>query len=393
MMIPRTSVNLSDERLRFYTSIFVSSLGLGMYIYFVPIFAQRFGATFLDLGYIGTASAVTYAIAPILVGHLADRVNRWRLFALALLMNCVTTIALVFSRSVGDIILIRSLGGLGFAFFWPSGEILVLENAPREKRVREMGLFSVSWGSAFLIGPLLGGIIIQNFGFFILFVFSSLLIMLAFVQTFFQTKAIDRKRELTLVHSPQRFSVIRRLYPWYIMTICYGLIFNIVATIFPGYASSIGVNLVQIGLIFTLFGIARVTVFATSDHYLHFGEKKALLVVSLLISGCCLLIGIYPSFNAFLFIIALLGGSFGVIFPLTIGLISRHFPDEQNGAAVGSYESAYGIGAAIGPTLAGSVAALSDVRFSFVTASLFAILMMIIAAFGRTYSGSTNREI
>jgi MFS family permease len=109
-------MNLSDGRLRFYVSIFISSLGLGMYIYFVPVFAQRFGATFLDLGYIGTASAVTYAITTIIVGHLADRVNRWRLFALALLINFTATVALVFSRSVSDIILIRSLGGLGLAF-------------------------------------------------------------------------------------------------------------------------------------------------------------------------------------------------------------------------------------------------------------------------------------
>jgi len=378
-------MNQSDGRLRFYISIFVSSLGLGMYIYFVPIFAQRFGATFLDLGYIGTASAITYAIAPILVGHLADRVNRWRLFTLALLMNSITTIALVFSRSVGDIVLIRSLGGLGFAFFWPSGEILVLDSAPREKRVREMGLFSVSWGSAFLIGPLIGGIIIQNFGFVKLFVFSSLLIMLAFVQTAFWAKPVNPNRAPTSIHIPKSL-VVRRLLPWYVMTACYGVIFSVLTSIFPGYANSVGVNLVQVGLIFTVFGLARVTIFATSDHFLHFGEKKALLVVSLLISGCCLVIGFYPSFNAFLCVIALLGGSFAVMFPLTIGLISRHFPDEQSGAAVGSYESVYGIGAAIGPTFAGSVAALSDVRFSFVAASSFAILMMVIAVVGKTYS-------
>ena len=386
MIISRPSVNLNDSRLRFYISIFVSSLGLGMYVYFVPIFAQRFGATFLDLGYIGTASAVTYAIAPILVGHLADRVNRWRLFALALLVNCVTTIALVFSRSVTDIVLIRSLGGLGLAFFWPSGEILVLDSAPREKRVREMGLFSVSWGLAFLIGPLLGGIIIQYLGFFDLFVFSSLLIMLAFVQTAFWARPTNRKSETPSMHTSGRFPAVRRLLPWYVMTASYGVIFSIVSTIFPGYANSVGINLVQVGLIFTVFGLARVTGFATSDHYLHFGVKKSLFVVSLLISCCCLVIGFYPSFNAFLCVIALLGGSFAVIFPLTIDLISRHFPDEQNGAAVGSYESVYGIGSAIGPILAGSIATLLDVRFSFVVASLFAILMVIITAAGGTYS-------
>ena len=388
MAFSQSRMNLNNGRLQFHISIFVSSLGLGMYVYFVPIFAQRFGATFLDLGYIGTASAVTYAIAPILVGHLADHVNRWRLFALALLINSVTTIALVFSRNVNDIFLIRSLGGLGYAFFWPSAEILVLDSASREKRVREMRWFSVSWGSAFLIGPLVGGIIIQYFGFFNLFVFSSLLIMLAFMQTTFCAKPTNRIAEDTRVRTTRRRPSVSHLLPWYLVTASYGVIFGVLSSIFPGYANSVGINLVQVGLIFTVFGIARVTVFATSDRYLNFGMKKSLFVVSLLIGCSWLVVGFYPSFNAFLCAIALLGGSFAVIFPLTIDLISRYFPSEQNGAAVGSYESVYGVGAAIGPILAGSVAALLDVRFSFVMASLFALLMMVITVTGKTYPTS-----
>ena len=70
-----------------------------------------------------------------------------------------------------------------------------------------------------------------------------------------------------------------------------------------------------------------------------------------------------------------------------LNLVSRHFRDEQVGAAVGSYESVYGIGSALGPTLAGTVAVMSEARFSFVTASLFAILMTIIVA-GKTYPES-----
>jgi MFS family permease len=381
-------MKLSDGRLRFYVSIFVSSLGLGMYIYFVPVFAQRFGATFLDLGYIGTASSVTYAITPIIVGHLADRVNRWWLFVLALLINFTATVALAFSRSVSDIILFRSLGGLGMAFFWPSAEILVLDSAPREKRVKEMGLYSVSWGSAFLIGPLLGGLIIQNFGFFDLFLFSSVLITLAFLQTVFMVAPANKIKENSTSHASEGFHVMRRLIPWYVMIAAYGVIFSIVTTILPGYANSVGVTALLIGIIFAAFGVSRVAAFATIDHYLHF-EKKALLFVSLLISCCCLVIGFYPNFNSFLFSAVLLGASFAVIFPLTIGLISRHFRDEQVGAAVGSYESVYGIGSAVGPTLAGTVAVLSDVRFSFVTASLFAILMMIIVAAGKTFSSES----
>lgn len=375
-----------SKRLRFYFSIFVASLGLGMYIYFVPIFAQRFGATFLDLGYIGTVSSLTYVVTPIIVGHIADRVSRLRLYALALLINFIATITLAFTRSIGDIVLLRSLGGLGFAFFWPTAEILVLDFAPMEKRVKEMGVFSVSWGSGFLIGPLLGGIVIQKLGFINLFVISSALMMLAFLQTIsFSVMPDGRKMEGRTLQISSQFHVMKQLLPWYLMIACYGIIFSVVTAIFPGYANSVGVNAVLVGVIFTAFGISRVAVFATSDAYLHFGEKKALTIVSLLIIGASLAIALYSTFNAFLLAISLLGGCFAIIFPLSISLISRHFPNEQAGVAVGSYESAYGIGSAIGPILAGAVAAWSDVRFSFVSASVFAILMVILASTGKTY--------
>jgi len=377
---------MDKTHLGFYASVFVASLGLGMYTYFVPIFAQRFGATFLDLGYIGTAAAATYAVAPILIGHLADRVNRLRLYGMAILINFIATIALAFSRSVGYIILVRALGGLGFAFFWPVTEILVLDLAPREQRVKQMGLYSVAWGSAFLIGPSLGGVVIQNLGFFLLFVISSTLITLAAIPAAFVVLPEHGKRMGGAIRLSEQLGAMRRLFPWYVMTACYGIIFNIFASIFPGYANSVGIGAVLVGVLFTAFGMARVVAYAISDRFLHFGEKKALMAVSLLIGVGCVAIALSPGFIVFLVAIACLGGCFAVIFPLTINLISRHFPDQQAGAAVGSYESVYGIGSMIGPIFAGSVAVFLDVRLSFISASLFAILMMIMVASAKTYS-------
>lgn len=377
---------LIDDRLRLYVSVFLASLGLGLYIYFVPIFAQQFGATFLDLGYIGTATALTYAVAPIFVGQLAGRVNRSRLYAAAILINFVATITLTFSRSVTDIIIVRSLGGLGLAFFWPVTEILVLQLAPRKRRVREMGLYSVSWGSAFLIGPLLGGLVIQSLGFFYLFVISSALMLAALLEggtLIFPNH--DRAQERP-THFADQSKVMRRLLPWYVLVACYGVVFSIVTSIFPGYANSVGISAILVGVLFTAFGIARVVGYATSEHYLHYGEKKALMLASLLIGVGSTIIVLLPSFNTFLIVLAMLGGCFAVIYPLSIGLISRHFPDTQAGTAVGSYESVYGIGSAIGPLMAGGLAAFSDARLSFISVSLFAILMTVTSATAKTYS-------
>jgi MFS family permease len=357
-----------------------------MYVYFIPLFAQRFGATFLDLGYIGTIASLTYAVVPIFVGHLADRISRYRLYALSLLLNFVATITLVLSRSVNDIILIRGLGGLGQAFYWPITETLVLELAPRGKRVKEMGLYSVSWGSAYLIGPLLGGVIIQAFGFVKLFIIASALVMLAFVQAVVTVLPHHQQTGGRTFSVSESFRVMRRLWPWYVLVVCYGMIFNIITAIFPGYASSVGISAVLIGGLFTVFGITRISSYATVERYLHFGERKAIVLASLLIGVGCLAIAFCPSFYSFLGAIAIMGGCFAIIFPLTIGLISRHFRDEQAGAAVGSYETVLGIGNAIGPIYAGTVAAISNVQLSFMTVSLFTILMVIIAATGKMYS-------
>ena len=379
-----------SERRGFYASVFVSSLGLGLYLYFVPIFAQRLGANFLDLGYIGTAGALTYAVAPFFVGQLADRMSRRILYAVAIFINFAATFSLAFSTAVSEVIIVRALAGLGLAFFWPITETLVLDLSPKEDRVKEMGRYSISWGAAFLIGPFLGGIIIQSFGFFTLFITSCILSLgsLLGVSILIFPKqnlppgdgmAAPRMRVREELH------VVRRLLPWYGLLVCYGLIFSIISSIFPGFANSIGVTAVQVGVLFTAFGIARVATYATSERYLRFGERKALGLASLLLAVASVLIILFPTFPVFLIAIPLTGGCFAILFPLSIALVSRHFSESQLGAAVGLYESIYGIGAAIGPILAGILATILDIRLSFVSTAVAGVLMMVISAKAKTF--------
>jgi len=376
----------TNERFGLYGSVFLASLGLGMYTYFVPIFAQLFGASFLDLGYIGTAYAVTYAVGPVLVGRLVDRVNRVRLYGFAIMINVGTTVALAFSKSVSEIIVVRALAGVGLAFFWPITEALTLELAHKEGRVRELGLFSVSFGTAFLIGPTLGGIEIQDLGFFDLFVISSALMICALVEAIALLSPEHRTNRARTKHIDEPPHVMLRLLPWYLMIACYGIVSSIVAAIFPGYANSIGMSAVSIGVLFTAFGIARVLVYSTAERYSHFGERRALVLAGLLIVLGSAIILLLPTFTGFLIAMMIVGACFAVIYPLSIGLVSRHFSDAQTGFAVGSYESVYGIGSMIGPVVAGTLASFAGARLSFLSVSFFAIVMVLFSAFAKTFS-------
>jgi MFS family permease len=379
---------LGDERLTraldLYVSVFVASLGLGTYTYFIPVFAQALGASFLDLGLIGAANTLAYAVTPLLTGYLADRFNRAWIFTAAIVINVGTTIVLALANSISGIILIRLVGGFGYGLFWPVSEVLVTDLVPVDVRVKEMGLYSVAWASGFLMGPVMGGFIVHYLGFTLLFVFSSLLVTIALLPDMLWLVPRYHQRPISVPQFSGNISTMRKLAPWYMMAACYGVVFGVVVAIFPGYANSVNVQPEMIGLLFTVFGIARVFTYATSEWYLKLGEKKALVVASGIIAVGIAGIAIFPVFEWFMVSMVVLGGCFGVIFPLAISLISRHFPHDRLGAAVGSYETAYGIGSTAGPLLAGAVAAV-NVSFTFISMSSFGVLMMIFALLGRTY--------
>ena len=369
--------------------MFVASLGISMYMYFIPVFAQSFGATFLDLGVIGTVWALATAITPVLVGHAADRMNRAWVYCLSLIINAVATIILVFSNSVFDIVLLRLFGGIGMGAFWPTAEVLVTDITPPEKRVREMGRYSIALATGTLLGPFIGGIIIEALGYFLLFVISTVVIGISIVQALaWVVPSYRRKASGPSGSSGSSGSlpIVRRLLPWYLMLLCYGVVWALLGSIFPGYANSTGISAALIGLLLSAFGVSRIFSYATTHRYVKYGERRMILFSSGLIFSGIFILGAIPTFLAFLVGILLIGGGVGVVFPITISLIARHFPDDRAGAAVASFETSVNIGETIGPYLAGFLASLINIESSFLIMSVFGALMAIFALNGRTQS-------
>ena len=380
---------LNDNlRLRFYFSVFVASLGLGMYTYFIPVFAQSFGATYFDLGLIGTVGALATAITPSLAGHMADRTNRMWVFSFSLIVNVAATFTLIFSRSVIDIVLLRLIGGLGLGIFWPMGEALASDFAPQDKRVREMGRYSVAMALGVLAGPSVGGFVAQVLGYHNLFIISSAVIGVSLLQSVLWVLPVYTKNQdpPQSQRSVGNMHIVRGILPMYMMLICYGVVWGLLTSIFPGYANSIGINAALIGFLFSAFGMTRVFSLATAHRCLKFGEKRMLIMASSMIFVGILIITGFPHFVTFLMGIMLMGGGVGVVFPITISLISRQFPDEKRGAAMGSYETAVNTGETIGPYAAGVLAALMNITSSLMSMSVFVLLMILFIVSWRTNS-------
>jgi len=380
-------------RFQFYLSVFLASLGLAMYTVFIPVFAQTFGATFFDLGLIGAVGALATAAIPSLAGHMADKTNRLWVYQLSLIINALATFFLIFSHSVLDIAALRLIGGVGLGIYWPMGEALAADLAPANRRVQEMGRYSVAMAFGLLIGPSIGGFVTQTFGYKNLFIVSSAIIGISLLQSVLLVLPLYPKQESARSeNSDGNVRIIRGIFPMYLMLICYGVVWGLISSIFPGYVNSIGMNALLIGYLFSAFGVTRIFSLATAHHYLRFGEKRMLGVASSIICLGILILAVFPYFITFLIGMMLIGGSVGVVFPIASSLISHQFPDQKRGAAMGSYEAAVNTGETIGPYVAGVLASLVSITSGLMLMSVFPALMILFTLWGRTRPSNAIRQ-
>ena len=114
-------------------------------------------------------------------GRLADIYGRRRIMLVAITVFLSGAIACALARSMPQLIAARGLQGLGAAGLVPialtvSGDLFSLE-----ERARVQGLFSSVWGTASLIGPLLGAWMTMSFGWRSIFTINIPLGIVAFV--------------------------------------------------------------------------------------------------------------------------------------------------------------------------------------------------------------------
>ena len=97
-----------------------------------------------------------------LYGKLSDLYGRRRLYAVAMAIFLIGCILSGQADTMTELILARGLQGLGAGGIMPLAFILIGEMFTLEQRARMQGLFSGVWGVSSIIGPLLGGFLVDQ---------------------------------------------------------------------------------------------------------------------------------------------------------------------------------------------------------------------------------------
>jgi len=368
---------------RLYLSVFSASIGIA-YVYLIPAFAEQLGAGYLDLGLIGTIRSLPYTFLPVIAGHLGDRLGRPRLYLLSVFAVGSATLLLGATHTIHGILAVQVLLGIGHSLFWPISEALVSEISPLQERASAFGRYAVAWGSGFLVGPLIGGIIAEAGGFQFAFLIAGILILTTAGASVLAIRGGQKRQPgARLASAKPSWKLISSVLPMLLVQVPYAIVLAFVVSIFPGYAVESGLTLPEVGILLSGFGFVRTVVFSLAGRMGRMGERKSIGSAFLGMAIVLLLMLFDRSFIALLADSCLIGAFIGIIYPQTLAYVSKRSPTENLGFAIGAYETIFGIGFAVGPILSGFVAQTAGVNFALLILAVIALATIPVLAFPR----------
>ena len=126
---------------------------------------HELGLTDPQLGLLqGLAFACIYALIGIPIGRLAERKDRRRIIAVAILVFSAATGLCGFATSFGTLFLLRVMVGAGEGGFMAPATSLVADHYRPERRAGALAILLCGTPVGFLVGSVIGGQITQHFG-------------------------------------------------------------------------------------------------------------------------------------------------------------------------------------------------------------------------------------
>jgi MFS family permease len=148
------------------------AIGNSILFIVIPLYVAKLPAPWLPfpesirVGILISLYGLVNSVFQPFVGALSDRSGRRKPFIQGgLVLMGVSTLSFVLAGRFADLLALRSLQGLGVALTVPASLALMSTATQRQTRGGSMGIYSTMRMLGFAIGPLLGGLLYDHFGF------------------------------------------------------------------------------------------------------------------------------------------------------------------------------------------------------------------------------------
>jgi EmrB/QacA subfamily drug resistance transporter len=120
-----------------------------------------FGAGNRALQWVFSIYVLFYLVGTPLLAKLSDRRGRRALFAGSLALFAAGSLWVAVAPTFGALLVGRAIQGFGAGGIFPVASAVIADTVPLAQRGRMLGLIGAVFGVAFLVGPLLGGVLLE----------------------------------------------------------------------------------------------------------------------------------------------------------------------------------------------------------------------------------------
>jgi MFS family permease len=129
-----------------------------------PAMAAAFAVPPEQMRWVVIAYVLTYAVVSFVGGALGDRVGHRPVFLAGIALSVLAFVACATASSFSALLIGRAVQGLGGGLVYGTTPALVTLAAPPDARGRALGFLNAAIGLGFAIGPLIGGAVVERWG-------------------------------------------------------------------------------------------------------------------------------------------------------------------------------------------------------------------------------------
>jgi DHA1 family multidrug resistance protein-like MFS transporter len=303
----------------------------------------------------GAVGGCAYFLTAIGFGHTAERWNRRGLLVVASAVQSVVAFAFSAVTNLHLLVLLSGVQSLAAGWFWPSVEGLVVEDVESVGVDASVSGFNISWSVGWIVGPLIGGYVIELFSPRAAFWVGSVIPLcnaLVFL-TVRPPRNDDARAKAPVAVTLGAASILKRLNAAYLAAFLYAFSSRIVGSLFPALASDLRITALSLGVILQFFGLARTLLFTQTLRIARSLSKRRLLTLgSLLIAVSAALIAFGATALHFGVAMVFLGLGAGASYFGAITVVLNDV-DVTRGLRSGWFEGMIGLGSVTGPFLGG----------------------------------------
>ena len=373
----------------------ITAVGYSSIFPFLPLYVEDLGSTTnmsieLLAGLVFSTQAITMMIASPIWGMVADRYGRKLMVERSLFAGALILLLMAFVRSAEELVLLRMIQGFVTGTL-AATSALVAGIAPRERTGYAMGLLQVGLGTGIAVGPLIGGVVADAFGYAPSFYVTSGLLLIAGIMVWigvdekFTPSVVDEHRQHRLFDKWRLMLSAPGVMITYSMRFLSQLGRMMIIPIIPLFIGTLRTYAIGVNTFTGLVIAAGSAATTLSAIYLgRLGDRvghRKIVIAAIFIAGLLYLpLSLVFEGWQILVLFALVGVAMGGVIPGISALLSAYTVPGEEGSVFGLDNSIRAAARSIAPLLGSGVAFWFGMRSTFVATAVILLLASGLAA-------------